>query len=73
VDALRSTAAEFNVDLAAAALQFSMRSPLVDSTIVGITTIQRLEQLERLATAEVPEEFFVAVDRLGTPPASVND
>jgi D-threo-aldose 1-dehydrogenase len=73
VDALRSTAAEFNVDLVAAALQFSMRSPLVDSTIVGITTIQRLEQLERLATAEVPEEFFVAVDRLGTPPESVND
>lgn len=73
VDALRAIAAEFAVDLAAAALQFSMRSELVDSTVVGVTTLQRLNQLEQLATITVPDEFFEALERLGPPPASAND
>ena len=61
------------VDLAAAALQFSLHSPLVDTTVVGIPSIDRLEALAGLVAGEVPEEFFDAVEELGAPPASGND
>jgi len=73
LDALRSLARSHEVDLAAAALQFSLRSPLVDTTVVGIPSVERLEALEGLLTAAVPEEFFDAVEALGAPPASPND
>jgi len=70
---LRDLAAEWSVDLAAAALQFSMRHPLVDTTVVGITSLPRLEALGGLIDAKVPIEFFDAVEQLGPPPASGND
>ena len=73
IDALRALAQEHGVDLAAAALHFSLRSSLVDSTIVGISSRARLDQLAELAAAEVPEEFFEAVEAMGAPPASPND
>lgn len=68
VDAVRALARDWGVDLAAAALRFSIRSPLVDSTVVGISSVQRLEQLGGLLETEVPDEFFDAVDALGTAP-----
>jgi D-threo-aldose 1-dehydrogenase len=71
--ALRELALEWEVDLAAAALQFSMRSPLVDTTVVGISSLARLAALDGLIAASVPDEFFGAVEQLGPPPASPND
>jgi D-threo-aldose 1-dehydrogenase len=70
---LRELAAERAVDLAAAALQFSLRSPLVDSTVVGITTSERLDALQGLVDALIPDEFFDAVEQLGPPPPSGTD
>ncbi len=73
VERVRALAREAGVDLAAAALQFSLHSPLVDTTVVGIPSIDRLEALAGLVAGEVPEEFFDAVEELGAPPASGND
>lgn len=73
IEGLRGLARDHRVELAAAALHFSVRSELVDSTVVGITTPERLRQLERLATAEVPDAFWSDLDGLGEPPASGTD
>lgn len=73
VEHVRELAREAGVDLAAAALQFSMRSPLVDTTVVGIPSVARLDALGGLLDATVPDGFFDAVEALGPPPASGND
>ncbi len=73
VDRVRAIAADFGVPLAAAALRFSLDSDLVDTTVVGIPTLDRLAELEVLLGTDVPAEFFAAVDALGAPPASGND
>ncbi|MET2010831.1 aldo/keto reductase [Microbacterium chocolatum] len=52
------------VELAAVALRFSLRSPLVDSTVVGVKTRARLEALDRLAAIDVPDEIWPALDSL---------
>lgn len=52
------------VELAAVALRFSLRSPLVDSTVVGVKTRTRLEALDRLAAIDVPDEIWPALDSL---------
>lgn len=70
---VRRLADDLSVDLAAAALQFSLRSPLVDTTVVGITSLDRLASLPHLLEPAVPEEFFDAIEELGSPPASGND
>jgi D-threo-aldose 1-dehydrogenase len=70
---VRALAAEWSVDLAAAALQFSVRSPLVDTTVVGVTSLARLDALPSLVDADVPDAFFDALEQLGPPPASGND
>lgn len=69
---VRALALDGGVDLAAAALHFSMRSPLVDTTVVGVPTLERLSALGDLVEAVVPEEFFEAVEAMGPPPASGN-
>jgi D-threo-aldose 1-dehydrogenase len=73
IEKIRSLAREWGVELAAAAVQFSLRSELVDSTVVGVSSLERLAQLHELIGASVPAEFFDAVDELGAPPASPND
>lgn len=73
LDRVRALARGNGVDLAAAALQFSLRSPLVDATVVGITSTARLDALGTLLEQTVPDEFFDAVDALGAAPASGND
>lgn len=70
---VRELAAEAGVDLAAAALHFSLRHPLVDTTVVGVTSVARLDALGGLIDADVPDTFFAAVDALGPAPANGND
>ncbi|MBF4635160.1 aldo/keto reductase [Agreia pratensis] len=73
VAVVRTLADEWSVDLAAAALQFSLRHPLVATTVVGVSSVARLEQLSGLRDAVVPAGFFEAIEALGPPPASGND
>lgn len=61
------------VNLPTAALHFSLRSPLVDSTIVGISSEKRIDQLERMRQTEVPPSFWAELDALGTPPSNITD
>jgi len=48
----------FDVPLAAAALQFSMRDPRIASTIVGISRPERVEETVRLANTPIPESLW---------------
>ena len=70
IDRMQGLAAEWGIELAAAALQFSMNDPRIHSTVVGMSSIARLESLPGLAAAEIPEGFWEAFRALGTPPAS---
>ncbi|MDQ3910930.1 MAG: aldo/keto reductase, partial [Actinomycetota bacterium] len=55
---------EFDVPLAAAALQFSLRDPRVVSTIVGISRPERVGQTLDLAGHHIPEELWERLDPL---------
>jgi len=70
IDRMHRLAAEWRIELAAAALQFSMGDPRIHSTVVGMSSIARLESLPGLASAEIPDGFWEAFRALGTPPAS---
>jgi len=52
---------QFNVPLAAAALQFSLRDPRITSTIVGFSKPERIAQTVALATHPMPEEIWPAL------------
>jgi D-threo-aldose 1-dehydrogenase len=52
------------VPLAAAALQFSLRDPRIASTIIGISTPERVEQTLELAEWPIPEELWLEIDPL---------
>jgi D-threo-aldose 1-dehydrogenase len=57
----------YGVPLAAAALQFSMRSELIDATVVGVSSPQRIAQTIELARAAIPDELWSELDQ-ATPP-----
>lgn len=59
--------AEHGVPLAAAALQFSLREPDIASTIVGMSTPERLEQTLALQETRVPAELWDVLDALARP------
>jgi D-threo-aldose 1-dehydrogenase len=69
VRAMRDAAAAHDVDLAALALQFSLRDPRVTSTIVGVSHPSRIAATVELATAPVPDELWDTVERLVPPRA----
>ncbi|GIF73250.1 aldo/keto reductase [Asanoa siamensis] len=73
VSKLSSLCASWDVPLAAAALHFSLRSPLVHSTVVGVSSLARLAALDELVAVEVPDGFFEAVGELGTPPVALDE
>ena len=66
VRAMESACQEFDVPLAAAALQFSMRDPRVVSTIVGISRPERVEQTLELATRPIPDELRTRLESLAS-------
>lgn len=70
IERMQTLAAEWDIELAAAALQFSMAEPRIHSTVVGMSSIARLEALPRLASAEIPDGFWESFRELGTPPSS---
>jgi D-threo-aldose 1-dehydrogenase len=69
VVAMRSAAEAVGVPLAAAALQFSMRAPFVDSTVVGVSSPDRVRQTLELAGQPIPEALWTELETL-VPPAS---
>jgi D-threo-aldose 1-dehydrogenase len=48
----------YDVPLAAAALQFSLRETRITSTIVGISEPERVEETFRLAEWPLPDELW---------------
>jgi len=66
-EAMEAACGRYGVPLAAAALQFSLRSEAVDSTVVGVSSPQRIEQTIELAAIAIPDELWPELDRL-TPP-----
>jgi D-threo-aldose 1-dehydrogenase len=73
VSRLERVAASFGVGLPAVALHFSLRSPLVDSTVVGISSAQRLAQLDELAATPIPDDLWTQLDALGPAPSPIDD
>lgn len=61
------------VTLPAVALQFSLRCPTIDSTVVGVSRPDRIASLERLRTTEVPSEVWERIEALGPAPSPVVD
>jgi D-threo-aldose 1-dehydrogenase len=53
------------VPLAAAALQFSMRDPRIQTTIVGMTRAERITQTLDLAAVSIPEALWTEIAELG--------
>ena len=56
---------EYDVPLAAAALQFSLRDTRVTSTVVGMSRAERLAQTLDLARQSIPEELWPRLDAVG--------
>jgi D-threo-aldose 1-dehydrogenase len=67
IRAMEQACARRGVPLAAAALQFSLRDPRITSTIVGISTPERVEETVRFATRDVPDELWAELDPLTAP------
>ncbi|WP_448134648.1 aldo/keto reductase [Stenotrophomonas rhizophila] len=65
VDALRAVCAEFNVDIRAAALQFSLAHPAVAAVIPGASQPSRIAENLALVDAEVPAAFWQALRTRG--------
>jgi D-threo-aldose 1-dehydrogenase len=55
------------VPLAAAALQFSMRAPFIDSTVVGVSVPERVAQTVAYAQHEIPADLWDELELLAPP------
>lgn len=64
VRAMERACKDYGVPLAAAALQFSLREPRISSTIVGMSTPERLNQTLTLADVEIDEELWTILEGL---------
>ncbi|MGI8908962.1 MAG: aldo/keto reductase [Rubrobacteraceae bacterium] len=67
VRAIEKECREFDVPLAAAALQFSLRDSRIVSTIVGISRPERIEQTLDLARHPIPEELWERIEVISLP------
>jgi D-threo-aldose 1-dehydrogenase len=59
---IEAICARYNVPMAAAALQFSMRDPLIDVTIVGMSKPERVQETIDLATTAIPDQLWIELD-----------
>ena len=55
------------IPLAAAALQFSLRAPFIDSTVVGFSSPERISQTLDFAGVAIPDELWAQLDSLAMP------
>lgn len=59
---------EFGIELGVAALQASLREPLVDCTLVGMSRPERVAWTLAAAAVPIPEEFWERIDGLRPTP-----
>src|SRR5207248_5131628 len=59
---IEAICARYNVPLAAAALQFSMRDPRIVSTIIGISRPERLAHTVALAEHPIPDDLWAELE-----------
>ncbi len=64
VRAMSEACTRYGTDLATAALQASLRDPVVATTVVGATKPERLDGLLRAAAADLPDALFDELDAL---------
>lgn len=62
--AMEAACGRHDVPLAAAALQSSLRSDLVDSTVVGMSSPERLAETEALAAVAIPDALWDELEAL---------
>ena len=60
--------ARHGVALSAAALQFSMRQPLISATIVGVTRPERIVETLEHAELVIPDALWDEIEELAPPP-----
>ena len=61
--AMEAACRRYDVPLAAAALQFSMRSELINSTVVGVSSPERIAQTLELAAVTIPDELWSELEQ----------
>src|SRR5215212_313432 len=62
---MAAVCAEYDVPLAAAALQFSLRDARITSTVVGMSRPERITQTVELALHPIPAEIWPRLDAIG--------
>jgi D-threo-aldose 1-dehydrogenase len=67
--AMLQICSEYDIPLAAPALQFSLRDPRIDSTIVGMSRPERLQQTIDLAAYAIPDDMWARLEECVGPPA----
>lgn len=65
VSAIESLCGEFDIPMAAAALQFPLAHPAVASVIPGIGKVSRIDQTLGLFATEIPDEFWNELSERG--------
>ena len=73
VERLEKVCVAHGVSLPAVALHYSLRSPLVDSTVVGVASPGRRAQLDDLAATPIPDELWDELEALGPAPSPIDD
>ena len=61
--AMQAICERFGVPLAAAALQFSLRTEIIDSTVVGMSSPERIAQTLELAATAIPDELWSELEK----------
>jgi D-threo-aldose 1-dehydrogenase len=70
---LFAVCAAHDVAPAAVALRFSTRSALIDHTVVGVSSPERMAQLQALHETSIPEGLWEAIADLGPAPSPIDD
>jgi len=70
VDALTPLADELGVSLGQLALAWCLRQPGVASALVGVTSLQQLEQNVAAAGLRIPDEIAARIDEVAPPPSA---
>ena len=73
VERLEQVCAAHAVPLAAVALQYSVRSALVDSTVVGVAKPGRRAQSDELLATPIPAAVWDELAALGAAPSPIDD
>jgi D-threo-aldose 1-dehydrogenase len=65
--AMAAACARHDVPLPAAALQFSLRAPFIDATVVGVSSPERVGQTLEYAALEIPEALWRELETMVPP------